>query len=342
MPTAIQTAIASNDLEAIRRAVPAGAMDAPDADGYTPLYFACMKPGVTLGTIQGLIAAGAAVDARGNDGETPLYIAVFNGRLDVSQLLLAGGADVNGANGPLKETTLHAAARLGHESLLSLLVKRGAELNRKNSRQETPLFAAARAGRHDTACQLLEAGANATIGNEDGKIPLYAASEAGFKHVVLVLKADNGHLRYAKAEADAELRARPMPVPSSLELADRAAADKGFAQEVHRRSSVPHHSPDTTPMEVISIHVPQPHSPDVNVAGGSSKGPCRSLEEVGYDGPPPIPAELQGRPPAQLTRVGGTSMVVGTGTPDGGRAPKRIDEMDGSGSVEFYSPLLNK
>ncbi|EPY29538.1 ankyrin [Strigomonas culicis] len=189
-------------------------------------------------------------------------------------------------------------------------------------------------GRHETVCLLLGAGANAAIPDMDGKTPLYIASEKGFKHVVVVLKADAKDLRHAKAEADAELRQLPQPFMSSAEMVDRANTDKAFSEQL-RRGSVPvAAAPRLEPMEVVAIKVPQPKTRTHDPLTGASYGPCRTLEEVGYDAPPEVPKELQNRPPAKLPRIGGTSMVVNT--EDGAKKPVSVADLDGEPETEFF------
>ncbi|KAG5468402.1 hypothetical protein LSCM1_02382 [Leishmania martiniquensis] len=330
-----------NDVARVRaffNAADKNAVSAVNREGYTPLYFACMKSSVSLQVIEELVRLGAAIDGRGTDGETPLYISVHNHRLDVAKYLISCKADVNAVNGPRREAALHVAARCGFADILSCLLRAGADLNVRNARQETPLYAAAQAGRHDTVYLLLEANANASLANEDGKTPLYIASEKEYKHVVILLKAPRADLMHAKLLADSEGRLRPEPMMLSDEMLSKAATDQQFVAAVRRRSSADAPVLDTKPMEVVQIKVPEPKVRRHNPLTGESYGPCRSLEEVGYDSPPPIPEELQNRPPARLSRIGGTSMVVGTGTDEGGREPIRVDLIGGE-AVEYYAPL---
>ncbi|KAG5468815.1 hypothetical protein CUR178_01651 [Leishmania enriettii] len=333
--------ILCNDVSEVRsffNAAGKNAVNAVSGEGYAPLYFACMKSSVSLQVIEELVRLGAAIDSRGTDGETPLYISVYNNRLDVTKYLISCKADVNAVNGPHRETALHVAARCGFADVLSCLVSAGADLNVRNARQETPLYSAAKAGCHDTVYLLLEANANVSLPNEDGKTPLYIASEKEYKQVVILFKASRADLKHAKSLADSESRLRQEPVMSSGEMLDKASSDQQFMAAVRRRSSVEAPAPDTKPMEVMRIKVPEPKVHRHNPLTGESYGPCRSLEEVGYDLPPPIPEELQNGPLARLSRIGGTSMVVGTGTEEGGREPIRVDLIGGE-AVEYYVPL---
>lgn len=89
--------------------------------------------------------------------------------------ILQQGVDVNHTN-PLGQTAMHISAMWGRTMSLSLLIKAGADLNKKNSSQigaGTPLHMAA-AGRGDAARRaegaqmLVEAGADRTITNDAG------------------------------------------------------------------------------------------------------------------------------------------------------------------------------
>ncbi|CAD2214845.1 Ankyrin repeats (3 copies)/Ankyrin repeat/Ankyrin repeats (many copies), putative [Angomonas deanei] len=336
----IAAAILKNDTNTLNSKLNKSNIDTPGEEGYTPLYFACMKREVKDDVVAAILKLGAKVDAKGSDKETPLYIAVFNNRPTIVDLLVKSGADVNSTNGQLKDTALHVAARLGHGDLVTYLLSHKADINVRNGRLETPLFSAAKCGRHDTVCLLMEKGANISIPDSEDRTPLYIASEKGLKHVVIVLKADLKDLRHAKAEADVELRLRPAPIPSSNEIVDRASTDKEFNEKV-RRGSLPVAPPtETAPMEVVPIHVPEPKKMTHDPFTGASHGPCRSLEEVGYDEPPPIPKELQNRPPPKPQRVGGTSMVVTT--EEGSKPAIRVDELMGEPETEFYAPAKKK
>ena len=59
---------------------------------------------------------------------TPLYVAASQGYKEISELLIANGADVN----PKDENVmapLNAAAELGHKEVVELLIAKGADVN---------------------------------------------------------------------------------------------------------------------------------------------------------------------------------------------------------------------
>lgn len=62
-----------------------------------------------------------------SDSNTPLHVAVQNGNLEIVQILLDSGFDVNTCNSQ-GQTPLYLATRAGHADIVSLLLKRGASL----------------------------------------------------------------------------------------------------------------------------------------------------------------------------------------------------------------------
>jgi ankyrin repeat protein len=116
--------------------------------------------------------------ARTEDGATPLYIAAYKGQLNVAQLLLDRGAEVNQAetNGA---TPLYIAAALGQLDVAKLLLDRGAKVNQAEINGVTPLYIAAQEGQLDVAKLLLKRGAEVNLAETNGATPLFIAAEEG-------------------------------------------------------------------------------------------------------------------------------------------------------------------
>lgn len=94
------------------------------------------------------------VDARGAHGIPLLAHAAAGGRLDVAELLLERGGDVNaGAGGT---TALHVAAAMGRADFAAWLLQRGADPGVRDTQGRTPLDLATRNG-HDAVAALLRA-----------------------------------------------------------------------------------------------------------------------------------------------------------------------------------------
>ena len=78
------------------------------------------------------------MNAKAGFGSTPLHDAAFPDLKEVTELLIANGADVN-AKAEEGWTPLHDAARGGHKEIAELLIAKGADLNAKDNDGETPL-----------------------------------------------------------------------------------------------------------------------------------------------------------------------------------------------------------
>ncbi|RNF10991.1 ankyrin [Trypanosoma conorhini] len=335
MDRSVFGAIEREDHAAMERAFSLENVNLVNADGYTPLYYASMKKNVGRRTVEQLLFLGAQVDLKGQDGETPLYIACFNSKIEVVQLLLENGANVNAKNGRDEETPLHVTARTGNCAILDILVGRGAKLDVQNVRGETPLYLAAKAGLHNAVYHLMNAGADVNICDVDGKDPLYVASERGLKHVVVLLKSSLKGLAIAKAMADEELRLRPLPIKSTELILEEAEEDAAAGRLIHHDFIPSKPVKEVKPLEIVKIAVPRPKAGPRNPFAATSSGPCRSLEEVGYDAPPALPPSLANRPPVKSERIGGTSMRIGTSVQTMGKDPPRISCVPGD-CMEFF------
>ena len=100
-------------------------------DGITPLM-------ATTG-----VGWGGDVDRRGRDTSGAADAAIHDEEraLEAARLALDLGADVNAAN-QAGDTALHGAAAKGYDSIVQLLVSKGASLEARNKRGRTPLAAA--------------------------------------------------------------------------------------------------------------------------------------------------------------------------------------------------------
>lgn len=178
------------------------------------------------GELRALLNARADPNGRDPRGRTPLHVAAFFSHYDALGALVAGGGDINalerdrydvitiaavkddarmvrlaielGGNAKAitsryDGTALIAAAHLGHDEVVRVLIAAGAPLDHVNNLGWTALMEAVVLGdggaRHvATAMALVAAGASRTIPDRDGVTPLRHAEARGYRAMVEVLR----------------------------------------------------------------------------------------------------------------------------------------------------------
>jgi hypothetical protein len=112
--------------------------------------------------------------ATDNFGCTPLHVAADVGCVEMAQILIEAGADVN-AKDAMEETPLHFASRRGTTEMCKILLAKGADLDATNSEDLTPLVTAAKAANESVCQSLLDQGATCQ-GLSDSAVPPLLAS----------------------------------------------------------------------------------------------------------------------------------------------------------------------
>lgn len=120
----------------------------------------------------------------------PLYYAALLGPDTITSLLLDQGAEVN-TRGGRYGSALHAASIRGHKQVVQMLLKAGADINAQNGDYGDPLQAASYEGHKLTVKMLLEN--KADVDAQGGRYgnALQSASAAGRQAIVQLL-LDNG------------------------------------------------------------------------------------------------------------------------------------------------------
>jgi ankyrin repeat protein len=192
---------------------------------YTGLHAAAAAGDVA--SIRKLVASGAPVDARDGYGRTALHVAAYRGKHDAMRALSAAGADANAlekdrydivtiaavANDvPTLETALAigcsaknvtsrydgtaliAAAHLGHDEVVRILIRAKAPLDHVNNLGWTALIESIVLGdggpRHvATLKALVDAGANVNLADRSGTTPVELAKSRGYRDMVAILAA---------------------------------------------------------------------------------------------------------------------------------------------------------
>ena len=209
-------------------AVPASAQIAPGASelaAYRGLHAAAAK-GDTA-EIERLVKSGAAIEARDGQHRTPLHVAAFMRKPDAARALIRLGADPNAleaqkydivtiasvaddvpmlklalASGgsaknitsPYEGTALIAAAHLGHDEVVRMLIAAKAPLDHVNNLGWTALIESivlGDGGKRHVACltALVKAGANVNLADRAGSTPLALARGRGYADMVKILMA---------------------------------------------------------------------------------------------------------------------------------------------------------
>jgi ankyrin repeat protein len=124
-----------------------------------------------------LLDAGCDVNAQDEEGRTALIQATIYNNVEVVQILIEHGANVNTRDFFGGNAALHFAAKNYSLELLQLLLKNKAEIDIKDINGNTPLFQAVvnASGKGGVIQQLLLHGADRNLKNNQGVSPLELA-----------------------------------------------------------------------------------------------------------------------------------------------------------------------
>ena len=205
----------------------AGAQVAPTASElttYRGLHAAAAKGDAT--EIERLVRAGAPIDTRDSRARTPLHVATYMQKRDAARALMRLGADPNAlesqqydivtiaavgndvpmlkvaldggckatnVTSPYQGTALIAAARLGHDEAVLILIAAKAPLDHVNNLGWTALIESIVLGdggkRHTATLEaLVDAGANVNLADRSGDTPLTLAKKRGFSEMAKILE----------------------------------------------------------------------------------------------------------------------------------------------------------
>jgi hypothetical protein len=119
-------------------------------------------------------------------GLSPLHQAILRRRLEIAQVLLEAGADVNAADADGR-TPLHLAVERNEVALICALLAREADPHRRDRVGWTPLHHAAAKNRLEALTALLDGGGSPMVLSELGGTPLHEAAASGDAALVRLL-----------------------------------------------------------------------------------------------------------------------------------------------------------
>lgn len=155
--------------------------------GATPLHLAAASGRLEI--VELLLAYGADIQAQTSDGYTPLHTAAWRGRVAVVGCLLNHGALIDAVN--LKQDTpLHEAAANGNLETVKVLLAHQAAVDPRDSDSQTPLHHAAADCDQEISRILLEAGADANALDKLRRNPLHTVAASSCETVIQALVAE--------------------------------------------------------------------------------------------------------------------------------------------------------
>ena len=133
--------------------------------------------------------------SQSSDGITALALSAYFEHQELVLFFLDRGAD---PSEPVKNamaiTPLHAACARGNDSMVRLLLEKGANPNSQQANGTSPLHSAVHRGMKDAVEALLAHGADVLLAMEDGRTPLDFAKAEGHEQIESILLSALGNI----------------------------------------------------------------------------------------------------------------------------------------------------
>ncbi|TVL54277.1 ankyrin repeat domain-containing protein [Brachyspira hyodysenteriae] len=182
------------DEELVRKLIDLGAdVNLPAQSGFTPL----MASHNNIAIAELLIEKGADIEAKDDYGINALVYASSDENEEMVKFLLEKGADANtvceieNEDMVISPTPLMNAAYNGNINIINMLLENGADINYTTDFGTTPLMMAASFNHFEAVKVLLENNADTSITDEDGRTALDWAKLENFEDIVELLEEYN-------------------------------------------------------------------------------------------------------------------------------------------------------
>lgn len=194
LTTPLYTAYCDDDVEMLILLMTCSAdpdREVTDTEGNSTTMLSMAVEQDNVDFVRALVMGGADVDLAADDGITPIGRCVMlTGNVEIFDIILAGGADVNKLDGH-HGTPLYYAAHENSAEWLQIarrLIKVGADVTIADADGKTPVLVAVELGNVDMLNLLINAGADVS-GTVDGAgvTPLIVGSHMGHVHIVAAL-----------------------------------------------------------------------------------------------------------------------------------------------------------
>jgi hypothetical protein len=134
------------------------------------------------------------VEEKDSLGQTPLIVAVNHNKLEIAELLLANGANVNARDSHMHTPLMVALGIYNHDKMVRLLLAKGADVNLADDSGMTPIAYSVRQGQMEDVKVLLANDANVNV--VTGSSPLNLAILAHRIEMVELLLANGADVNY--------------------------------------------------------------------------------------------------------------------------------------------------
>ncbi|MEM7333375.1 MAG: ankyrin repeat domain-containing protein [Chloroflexota bacterium] len=181
---ALLTAVRDDDLAAVQALITAGAdLDVIEpAVGFTPVTISIIRSNSDI--FNALTQAGANISTIDNQGNTLLHHAATTNQVEIATVLLADGEiDLEHRRDRFGFTPLLAAAFEGQVEMVELLIEHGANIEAVDDWNDTAVNVAAWNGELAAIEKLIELGANPNVDNNNGQNALDHAKNQGHEEV---------------------------------------------------------------------------------------------------------------------------------------------------------------
>ena len=163
------------------------------------------------------------------NGITLLHAAAVEGEIDIAQLLLDHGADIN-AVGESQEMPLHLAVKQGHSEIAEFLLQKGADPNARNENLQTPLHLAVKNNNPDMIEILLKHHADPNAKGEYGFTPLALSQTENITDILLPIT----QVKFQ----DPNTNDWPVSIYKAKGIADRLTYEKNLGLNVYNYESL--------------------------------------------------------------------------------------------------------
>ncbi|GEM_PF-3109043 len=152
----------------------------------TPLVYAAKSGSIEV--FDYLSSLYSQRDWKTKNGNTFLFDSVYLNNIEMADHLIRKGADVN-AKDTMNSTPVIIASSLGHHELVKLFITRGARLGEKDKEGSTALHWASSGGYERIVDLLISRGADVNAKDNESFTPLHAAAAYDRRHVIKLLVA---------------------------------------------------------------------------------------------------------------------------------------------------------